>query len=52
MVNHIKYEELFLFMLKMNELKRNRVKVIGIKKDVDKNNVLEFIKKLNNFARC
>lgn len=45
-INHIKYEELFLFMLKMNELKRNRVKVIGIKKDVDKNNVLEFINNL------
>ena len=45
-INHIKSEELFLFMLKMNELKRNRVKVIGIKKDVDKNNVLEFINNL------
>lgn len=45
-INHIKYEELFLFMLKMNELKRNRVKVIGIKKDVDKNNVLEFVNNL------
>ncbi len=45
-INHIKYEELFLFMLKMNELKRNRVKVIGIKKEVDKNNVLEFINNL------
>ena len=51
-INHIKYEELFLFMLKMNELKRNRVKVIGIKKEVDKNNVLEFINKAGCNSEC
>ena len=45
-INHLKYEELFLFMLKMNELKQNRIHTKGIKKDVDYNKVLDFIKEL------
>ena len=43
---YLKYEELFLFMLKMNSLKRNRKNKIGLKRDVDKALVMEFINKL------
>lgn len=39
----LKYEELFLFMLKMNSLKNNKDKKIGLKRDVDYNKVKEFI---------
>ena len=42
-----KYEELFLFSLKMNELKnRNSINNIGYKRNIDINKVNEFIKKL------
>ena len=43
---YLKYEELFLFMLKMNSLKRNKKNKIGLKRDVDKTLVMEFINKL------
>ena len=43
---YLKYEELFLFMLKMNSLKRNKKNKIGLKRDVDKSLVMEFINKL------
>ena len=42
-----KYEELFLFSLKMNELKnRNSINNIGYKRNIDVNKVNEFIKTL------
>jgi len=43
---YLKYEELFLFMLKMNSLKKNKKNKIGLKRDVDKSLVMEFINKL------
>ena len=43
---YLKYEELFLFMLKMNSLKMGKKNKVGLKRDVDKNNVEEFISKL------
>jgi len=43
---YLKYEELFLFMLKMNSLKRNKKNKIGLSRCVDKNKVLDFINKL------
>ncbi len=43
---YLKYEELFLFMLKMNSLKLNKKNKIGLKRNVDYNKVLEFINKL------
>jgi len=43
---YLKYEELFLFMLKMNSLKRNKKNKLGLKRDVDKSLVMEFINKL------
>ena len=44
--NYLKYEELFLFMLKMNSLKKNKVNQIGISRNVDYDKVLEFINDL------
>ena len=43
---YLKYEELFLFMLKMNSLKRNKKNKIGLNRNVDKKLVDEFINKL------
>ena len=43
---HLKYEELFLFMLKMNSLKKDKKNKIGLSRCVDKNLVSEFINKL------
>ena len=43
---YLKYEELFLFMLKMNSLKRNKKNKIGLKRSVDKSLVMDFIHKL------
>ncbi len=43
---YLKYEELFLFMLKMNSLKKNKKNKIGLKREVDKSLVMEFIDKL------
>ncbi len=42
----LKYEELFLFMLKMNNLKLNRGNNRGIKRDVSYDLVLDFVNKL------
>lgn len=44
--NYLKYEELFLFMLKMNSLKLNKSNKIGLKRNVDKKYVDDFINKL------
>ena len=43
---YLKYEELFLFMLKMNSLKKDKKNKIGLSRCVDKNKVIEFIHKL------
>ena len=42
----LKYEELFLFMLKMNNLKLNRSNNKGIKREIDYSKVLDFINNL------
>ena len=43
---YLKYEELFLFMLKMNSLKRNKKNQLGLKRNVDKSLVMDFIHNL------
>ena len=43
---YLKYEELFLFMLKMNSLKLNKKNKIGLERNVDKKEVDLFISKL------
>ena len=43
---YLKYEELFLFMLKMNSLKKGKKNRIGLKRNVDKTKVEEFISRL------
>jgi len=43
---YLKYEELFLFMLKMNSLKKDKKNKIGLSRCVDKNKIIEFINKL------
>ena len=45
-LKYLKYEELFIFMLKMNNLKLKRGNNQGIKRNVDYNKVLDFINKL------
>lgn len=45
-LNRLKYEELFLFMCKMNYLKNNDRNKVGLKRIVDKHEVDEFIKGL------
>ena len=40
---YLKYEELFLFMLKMNNLKKDKKNKIGLKRNVDRSKVDEFI---------
>ena len=45
-INMLKYEELFIFMAKINRLKLSRNKSIGIKRDIDKRLVYNFINKL------
>jgi len=42
----LKYEELFLFMLKINFLKMKNDKVLGLSREFDKEKVNEFINKL------
>ena len=42
----IKYEELFLFMLKMNFLKNNKQNKIGLKREIDFGKVEDFMKTL------
>ena len=44
-INKLKYEELFLFMLKMNYLKSKKVQD-GLIREVDKNKVVDFIDNL------
>ena len=43
---YLKYEELFLFMLKMNNLKQDKKNKIGLKRNVQKELVTSFIDKL------
>lgn len=45
-IARMKYEELFMFMLKMNALKENTTRKIGIAKKVDDKKVDEFIQSL------
>ncbi|MBR3523285.1 MAG: ATP-dependent DNA helicase RecG [Bacilli bacterium] len=45
-MNYLKYEEMFLFMLKMNYLKNNKDKNVGIKRTIDRKKIDDFIKKL------
>lgn len=45
-INYLKYEEVFLFMLKMNYLKKNKHKNTGISRDIDYKLVDDFIKML------
>lgn len=45
-INHLKYEELFLFMLKMEYLKNNKSFKIGLNRTIDKTLVDNFIKDL------
>ena len=42
----LKYEELFLFMLKMNHLKNNKNRDVGLKRKIDYDEVISFISKL------
>ncbi len=43
---YLKYEELFMFMLKMNNLKHNKTNHIGLSRNVEYSKVQEFIDKL------
>ena len=45
-INMLKYEELFLFMLKINMLRISRNSIDGLKRDVEKRLVDEFIDKI------
>jgi len=45
-LNYLKYEELFLFMMKMNCLKKYRNQEIGIARDIKKEEIDEFISEL------
>ena len=45
-INMLKYEELFVFMVKINKLKLTRNKSVGIKRDIDKSLINSFINKL------
>ena len=42
-----KYEELFIYMLKMNVLKQNKNKKQGIKREIDESKILAFINNLS-----
>ena len=44
-INKLKYEELFVFMLKMNYLKSKKIQQ-GLKREVSKDKVLEFVNNL------
>ena len=45
-IAHLKYEELFLFMLKMNYMKHNFSNLDGLSRNIDKKLVDDFINKL------
>ena len=45
-IAHLKYEELFLFMLKMNYMKHNFSNLDGLSRNIDKKLVDDFIEKL------
>ncbi len=42
-LNYLKYEEVFLFMLKINYLKNKRTDILGIKRNINKEDVDKFI---------
>ncbi|MFV0249724.1 MAG: ATP-dependent DNA helicase RecG [Bacilli bacterium] len=46
-LTRLKYEELFIFMLKMNYLKNKKNMGIGLKKEIDFNKVEQFINELH-----
>ena len=46
-LNRLKYEELFLFMCKMNYLKNNERNKVGLKRNIDKEKVYEFMNNLS-----
>ena len=46
-IRRLKYEELFLFMLKMNYLKSNKKNKVGLKRDVDYSKIEKFISTLS-----
>lgn len=45
-LNYLKYEELFLFMMKMNYLKMNREELLGIEHKIDYSKIDKFISQL------
>lgn len=45
-LERLKYEELFLYMMKMNYLKESRKKQIGLKRNLDYQEIEDFIKNL------
>ena len=45
-INYLKYEELFLFMLKINYLKSKRIDNYGLERNVDRKLVIDFINNL------
>ena len=45
-INYLKYEELFMFMLKINYLKSIRKDILGLKRNVNRNDVDNFINTL------
>lgn len=45
-LSRLKYEELFIFMMKMKQLRENKTYKIGLKRNIDYKKVEQFIKKL------
>ena len=45
-LNRLKYEELFLFMCRMNYLKSNKKTKVGLKRNINKDEVYKFIENL------
>ncbi len=45
-MNHLKYEELFLFMMKMNILKKKRIYEKGIERAISQSDIDEFISQI------
>ena len=45
-LNHLKYEELFLFMLKMNYLRGNKKYKVGLKRNIEYEKIEQFINSL------
>ena len=45
-LSRLKYEELFIFMMKMKQLRENKTYKIGLKRNIDKEKIEKFIKAL------